>query len=129
MIESPGYPNSYPNNAYETWILTAPNASIISIKFHYFHVRTIVEYKNKGKYKIILYFSQTGTSYDFVTIYDGPNDQSTQKAKLSGNLGSFIISSTGNSMFVKFESDHNHNHNYAGFLATIQYSNSYLNIE
>ena len=55
VIESPGYPNSYPNNAYETWLLTAPNASIISIKFHYFHVRTIVEYKNRGKYKIILF--------------------------------------------------------------------------
>ena len=56
MIESPGYPNSYPNNAYKTWILTAPNASIISIKFHYFHVRTIAEYKKElGKYKIILF--------------------------------------------------------------------------
>ena len=55
MIESPGYPNSYPNNAYETWILTAPNASIISIKFHYFHVRTDVEYKNRAKFKIILF--------------------------------------------------------------------------
>ena len=56
MIESPGYPNSYPNNAFETWILTAPNASIISIKFQYFHVRTIVEYKNRAKYKINIFF-------------------------------------------------------------------------
>ena len=126
VIESPGYPNSYPNNAFETWILTAPNASIISLKFHHFHVRTIAEYKNRGKYKIILYFSQTGTGYDFVTIYDGPNDQSTQKAKLSGNLGSFIISSTGNSLFVKFESDYSVQ--YGGFLATIHYGNPYLNI-
>ena len=105
MIESPGFPNSYPNNAYETWILTAPSASIISIKFHYFQVRTIAEYKNRAKYKIISFFSQTENDYDFVTIYDGSNDQSTQIEKLSGNLGSFSISSTGNSMFVKFKSD------------------------
>ena len=32
--------------------------------------------------------------YDFVTIYDGSNDQSNQIDKLSGSLGSFSISST-----------------------------------
>ena len=52
MIESPGYPNSYPNNAYETWLLTSPNASIISIQFHSFHVRLIVESKIRTKYEI-----------------------------------------------------------------------------
>ena len=62
---------------------------------------------------------------DVVTIYDGPNDQSTQIEKLSGNLGSFDISSTGNSLFVKFESDSYYND--AGFLATIKYGNSFMN--
>ena len=65
--------------------------------------------------------------HDPLTIYDGSNDQSTQIAKLSGNLGSFDISSTGNSLFVKFESDSYYN--YGGFLATIHYGNSYLNIK
>ena len=55
-------------------------------------------------------------------IYDGPNDQSTQIAKLSGNLGSFSISSTGNSLFVKFESNSIYNDN--GFFATIHHGNS-----
>ena len=126
MIESPGYPNSYPNNAYETWILTAPNASIISIKFHYFHVRTIAEYKKELNIKSYYFLSQTENGYDFVTIYDGPNDQSTQIEKLSGNLGSFNFSSTGNSLFVKFESDSGQQ--YTGFLATIHYGNLDLNI-
>ena len=67
------------------------------------------------------------TDTDFLTIYDGPNDQSTQIAKLSGNLGSFSISSTRNSLFAKFESDFSDN--YAGFLATIHYGNPYLNIK
>ena len=77
----------------------------------------------------IFSFSQTeessgnyGYMADFLVIYDGPNDQSTQIAKLSGNLGSFSISSNGNSLFVKFESDFWFN--YAGFLATIHYGNT-----
>ena len=68
---------------------------------------------------------------DPLTIYDGPNDKSTLIAKLSGYLGSFIVSSTGNSLFVKFESSlyHNYKGNYNGFLATIHYGNPYLNIK
>ena len=65
--------------------------------------------------------------YDLLSIYDGSNDQSTQIEKLSGNLGSFDISSTGNSLFVKFESDCCAK--YGGFFATIQYGNPYLNIK
>ena len=56
---------------------------------------------------------------DPLIIYDGSNEQSTQIVKLSGNKGNFHISSTGNSLFVKFESD-NYGQ-YTGFLATIQY--------
>ena len=43
VVMSPNYPNSYPNNAYETWLLTAPDGSIITLQFHSFHVRLIVE--------------------------------------------------------------------------------------
>ena len=64
---------------------------------------------------------------DPLIIYDGSNEQSTQIVKLSGNKGNFHISSTGNSLFVKFESD-NYGQ-YTGFLATIQYGNLYLNIK
>ena len=65
--------------------------------------------------------------YDSLTIYDGSNDQSTQIAKLSGNLGSFGISSSGNSLFVIFESDGGVTED--GFLATIRYGNPCLNIK
>ena len=72
--------------------------------------------------------SQTETNYDFVTLYDGSNDQSTQIYKLSGEaLGSFIITSSGNSLFVIFESDVSVTKD--GFLATIHYGNLYLNIK
>ena len=65
--------------------------------------------------------------YDYLEIYDGPNDQSPQIAKLSGDLEIFSISSSGNSLFVKFES--NAGAQYGGFLATIHYGNPYLNIK
>ena len=68
-----------------------------------------------------------GKPGDTLTIYDGPNEQSTQIAKLSGNQGSFSISSTGYSLFVKFQSDSYFN--YGGFLATIHYGNSYFNMK
>ena len=70
---------------------------------------------------------------DTLTIYDGSNEQLilvvklSQIAKLSGNLGSFDISSTGNSLFVKFESDGDVTED--GFIATIHYGNPYLNIK
>ena len=70
--------------------------------------------------------SQTCDWY-FVTIYDGPNEQSTQIEKLSGSLGSFSISSSGNSLFVIFASDEDTEE--YGFLATIHYGNPYLNIK
>ena len=72
-----------------------------------------------------LTFPQTEDVYDIVRIYDGSNDQSTQIEKLSGDLASFGISSTGNSLFVKFES--NYANNFAGFNAIIHYGNQYLN--
>ena len=50
QLVSPNYPNSYPNNAEETWLLTAPTGSIITLQFHSFHVRLIVEPKNRTTY-------------------------------------------------------------------------------
>ena len=47
---------------------------------------------------------------------------------MSGNLGSFSISSTGNSLFVKFESN-DHDDGSTGFFATIHYGNPYLNMK
>ena len=43
QIMSPNYPNSYPNSAEETWLITALTGSIINLQFHSFHVRFIVD--------------------------------------------------------------------------------------
>ena len=71
---------------------------------------------------------QTETNWDFITIYDGPNEQSIQIEKLSGNLGNFSISSIGNSLFVKFVSDFDDDGS-IGFFATFHYGNPYSNIK
>ena len=52
---SPNYPYSYPDDAEETWLLTAPNGSIINLQFHSFHVRLIVKSKNGSKYEIHIF--------------------------------------------------------------------------
>ena len=67
-------------------------------------------------------------SFDYLAIFDGQNDEATEIAKLSGNLGSFSISSTGNSLFIKFESSY-YDDGSTGFLATIHYGNSYMNMK
>ena len=73
----------------------------------------------------IFYFNlQTENGDDFVKIYDGTNDQSTEIEKLSGNLGSFKFSSIGNSLFVKFESN-NWDDGSTGFLALINHGSPY----
>ena len=72
---------------------------------------------------------QTESCCDHLTIYDGSNDLSPQIEKLSGDKGSFSISSTVNSLFVKFESDKWDSKDVFGFLATIHYGNPYLNIK
>ena len=45
QVMSPNYPNSYPNFAYETWLLTNTLGSIIILQFHSFHVRHIADIK------------------------------------------------------------------------------------
>ena len=42
---SPNYPNTYPDNAKETWLITAPIGLFITLQFHSFDVR----YNKKNK--------------------------------------------------------------------------------
>ena len=130
---SPNYPNAYPNYAQVTWLISAPIGSIINLQFHSFHVRINVDsIKIKINMNSYSFSSQTQppdtfVDFDPLTIYDGSNDQSTQIAKLSGHLESFGISSTGNSLFVKFESDGTGQ--FSGFHVTIHYGNPHSNIK
>ena len=56
-IMSPNYPNAYPSTAYETWLLRASSGSIITLQFHSFHVRLIVEFEKVQLDKLKFKFS------------------------------------------------------------------------
>ena len=49
QFKSPNYPNEYFPNDVKTWLITASIGSIINLQFQSFHVRFIVESKNKIK--------------------------------------------------------------------------------
>ena len=74
-----------------------------------------------SRYSIYFFFrtSQTEKDYDFLTIYDEANDYYNPIKKLTGNLRSFGVSSSGNVMYLKFETDSWVND--IGFLATFYY--------
>ena len=82
--------------------------------------------KNKESHFFISQTEYCAGDCDYVIIYHGSNEQSTEIDKLTGNLGSFVLWSTGNSLFVKFKSDGIGG--FYGFIATVHYSNSYFNI-
>ena len=60
--------------------------------------------------------------YDELSIYDGTSDQAPLIENLSGNLGSFSVMTSGNSLFMKFHS--NPVTTFEGFLIAINYGNS-----
>ena len=43
QLKSPNYPNDYFNHDEKTWLIKAPAGSIITLQFHSFYVRLIVE--------------------------------------------------------------------------------------
>ena len=47
LIKSPNFPLFYPFNTEKTWLIAAPVESIITLQFHSFHVRLIVESMNE----------------------------------------------------------------------------------
>ena len=58
---------------------------------------------------------------DYLIFFDGMNDQSTEIARLSGNLGGFSFTSHKSSLYVKLITKSSFTYN--GFFATIQYGN------
>ena len=61
--------------------------------------------------------------YDELSIYDGTSDQAPLIENLSGNLGSFSVMTSGNSLFMKFHAK-NPVTTFEGFLIAINYGNS-----
>ncbi|XP_010013864.1 PREDICTED: CUB and sushi domain-containing protein 3-like, partial [Nestor notabilis] len=83
-IYSPGYPDEYPNFQDCFWLVRVPPGNGIYINF------TIL---------------QTEPIYDFITVWDGPDQISPQIGQFSGNTALESVYSTSNQILIKFHSD------------------------
>ncbi|KAF4798122.1 hypothetical protein TURU_067376 [Turdus rufiventris] len=83
-IYSPGYPDEYPNFQDCFWLVRVPPGNGIYINF------TVL---------------QTEPIYDFITVWDGPDQTSPQIGQFSGNTALESVYSTSNQILIKFHSD------------------------
>ncbi|KAI4582045.1 hypothetical protein MJG53_009570 [Ovis ammon polii x Ovis aries] len=83
-IYSPGYPDEYPNFQDCFWLVKVPPGNGIYINF------TVL---------------QTEPIYDFITVWDGPDQNSPQIGQFSGNTALESVYSTSNQILIKFHSD------------------------
>uniref|UniRef100_A0A8C4D9G2 Cubilin n=1 Tax=Dicentrarchus labrax TaxID=13489 RepID=A0A8C4D9G2_DICLA len=92
-IHSPLYPSSYPNNVDCSWVISVDpnhrvffNFSDLDIEHH------------------------TNCSWDYVAIHDGPTISSPLLAHVCGNSLPASITSTQNTIYVRFRSDSSRSH-------------------
>eukprot|EP00062_Callorhinchus_milii_P016178 gi/632967218/ref/XP_007899854.1/ PREDICTED: CUB and sushi domain-containing protein 3 [Callorhinchus milii] len=83
-IYSPGYPDEYPHFQDCFWIVKVPPGNGIYINF------TVL---------------QTEPIYDFITVWDGPDQTAPQIGQFSGNTALESVYSTSNQILIKFHSD------------------------
>ncbi|ESP05375.1 hypothetical protein LOTGIDRAFT_102666, partial [Lottia gigantea] len=104
-IQSPNFPNLYPQNAVCDWTVEAPEDKIIILTFNYFDV-------SFHPIHYILFSSDYNCEFDFVVIYDGDKE-------IAVYCGSPIpdpVTSTTNKLRITFISDDQYE--YEGFNAT-----------
>ncbi|XP_058232392.1 CUB and sushi domain-containing protein 3 isoform X1 [Hemibagrus wyckioides] len=83
-IYSPGHPDDYPNLKDCTWTIRVPPGNGISINFTVLNTEPI---------------------YDYITVWDGPDQTSPQLGQFSGSSLQEAVSSTSNHVLLKFHSD------------------------
>ena len=84
LINSPNYPADCDNDEYCYWKIVVPSGRQLIIHFNEFH---------------------TEEDYDHLDVYDGPSSSSTKIATLSGSSIPLDIESSGNSLYLTFETD------------------------
>uniref|UniRef100_A0A8C7DH33 CUB and Sushi multiple domains 3 n=1 Tax=Oncorhynchus kisutch TaxID=8019 RepID=A0A8C7DH33_ONCKI len=83
-IYSPGHPEEYPNFQDCVWSVRVPPGNGIYINF------TVLS---------------TEPIYDYITVWDGPDQSSPQIGQFSGNTALESVYSTSNQILIKFHSD------------------------
>ncbi|XP_038053997.1 bone morphogenetic protein 1-like [Patiria miniata] len=85
---SPGFPSDYPNNADCSWRMRTSPGNQIVVSF----VSIDVEFERNCQ-------------YDYLIIYDGPDDTNPQIGRYCGRASPADFTSTSPHVFVKFRSD------------------------
>jgi len=85
IIQTPNYPEKYPNNQDETWPLIVADGSRIELTFSDFAIEF-----------------EASCSWDYVEVLDSDN---SQMLKTCGYTPPGVVTSKGNTMTVKFHSD------------------------
>uniref|UniRef100_W5MX16 Cubilin n=1 Tax=Lepisosteus oculatus TaxID=7918 RepID=W5MX16_LEPOC len=92
-IHSPRYPNNYPDNVDCSWVISVDR-----------HHRIILNFTD-------LDIEQHGTcAYDYIAIYDGPSASAPILGHLCGQQRPSPLTSTQNTIFLRFRSDSSYNH-------------------
>ncbi|XP_023268101.1 bone morphogenetic protein 1-like, partial [Seriola lalandi dorsalis] len=92
-IHSPSYPSSYPNNVDCSWVLSVDSHHRVSFNFSDLDIE-----------------QHSNCAWDYVAIHDGPTASSPLLARVCGSSLPPSITSTQNSMFVRFRSDSSRSH-------------------
>ncbi|KAM5158320.1 cubilin [Mantella aurantiaca] len=85
ILESLNYPNSYPNNQHCNWTIQTTLGNTISYMFTFFHLQSLCH-------------------YDYVKLYDGPNDQARLIDTYCGESLPPRGTTNGTSLHVVFQS-------------------------
>ncbi|KAK6490308.1 cubilin [Huso huso] len=86
VLESPNYPNAYPHGKRCSWTIQATAGNTINYTFTAFDLEVYC-------------------TYDYIKLYDGPNNQSNLIGTFCGNTPPPANSTTGTSLHVVFVSD------------------------
>ncbi|KTF87440.1 hypothetical protein cypCar_00025640 [Cyprinus carpio] len=87
-IESLNFPSDYPSRANCSWTIQASMGNTINYTFITFEVENHI-----------------GCAYDYVKLYDGPNDQATLIGTFCGNTPPPASTTSGTSLHIVFRSD------------------------
>ncbi|XP_023016013.2 cubilin [Leptinotarsa decemlineata] len=97
-ISSPNYPNPYPASVVCEWLIEVDYGNSVEIEFHEINVE-----------------KDSSCSFDSIKIYNGLDDTYNLLATFCRQKLKTVVSSTGNFMFVRFETDYSYQG--TGFIA------------
>ncbi|XP_043916230.1 cubilin-like [Protopterus annectens] len=88
LVESPNYPGLYPHGAFCNWTIQVTSSNTINYTFNAFNLE-----------------NHASCNFDYVKLYDGPNDQSNLIGSFCGVTPPPASTTTSNYLHIVFRSD------------------------